>query len=92
MTYHDHGYLERKIDTLRCDLKDALKRIGQLEEAVSARPGPVAAEDASGAGTCPALGCSHLWSLHGPAGCTGKVFPAHSLTGEPCRCEHGARP
>jgi len=38
------------------------------------------------AGTCEA--CSHLRSLHGPGGCTAKVFPAHSLTGEPCPCEH----
>lgn len=45
-------------------------------------------EDAPPAnGNCPALFCSHLWTLHGPDGCTGKVFPAHSLTGEPCPCK-----
>ena len=32
-------------------------------------------------------GCWHLMSLHGPDGCTAKVYPAHSLTGEPCPCE-----
>lgn len=31
--------------------------------------------------------CWHLRSLHGPGGCTAKVYPAHSLTGEPCPCE-----
>lgn len=31
-------------------------------------------------------GCWHLMSLHGPDGCTAKVFPSHSLTGEPCPC------
>lgn len=36
--------------------------------------------------TCPA--CFHLWSLHGIDGCAGKVFPAHSLSGEPRPCEH----
>lgn len=51
-------------------------------------PAPAAAIEAGTGGTCPALGCSHLWSLHGPAGCAGKVFPAHSLSGEPCPCEH----
>lgn len=38
------------------------------------------------AGTCQA--CWHQWSLHGPGGCTAKVYPAHSLTGEPCPCKH----
>jgi hypothetical protein len=32
--------------------------------------------------------CWHLMSLHGPGGCSAKVYPAHSLTGEPCPCEH----
>jgi len=32
--------------------------------------------------------CGHLWSKHGPDGCTAKVYPAHSLEGEPCPCEH----
>ena len=32
-------------------------------------------------------GCWHLISLHGPNGCAGKVYPAHSLEGEPCPCE-----
>jgi hypothetical protein len=32
--------------------------------------------------------CWHLWSVHGAPGCNGKVFPSHSLTGEPCPCEH----
>jgi hypothetical protein len=32
--------------------------------------------------------CWHLWSLHGPEGCQGKEYPAHSLTGEPCSCTH----
>lgn len=36
-------------------------------------------------GNCPA--CRHLWSLHGVTGCTCKVYPAHSLGGEPCPCE-----
>ncbi len=40
--------------------------------------------------TCQA--CWHMWRLHGPGGCTGKVFPAHSLTGEPCPCEHEGPP
>jgi hypothetical protein len=40
-------------------------------------------------GNCEA--CWHLWSKHGPDGCTGKVFPAHSLTGEPCPCEHAGK-
>lgn len=31
--------------------------------------------------------CGHLWSKHGPDGCTAKVYPAHSLEGEPCPCE-----
>jgi hypothetical protein len=37
-------------------------------------------------GNCEA--CWHLWSVHGPDGCTGKVYPSYSLTGEPCTCEH----
>jgi len=43
--------------------------------------------------------CWHLWSKHGPDGCTAKIFPksqwpggprrsSHSLTGEPCPCGH----
>lgn len=40
------------------------------------------------AGNCPA--CWHLWRLHGPRGCSAKVYPAHSLTGEPCPCEQSA--
>jgi hypothetical protein len=35
---------------------------------------------------CPA--CLHLRTLHGPAGCAAKVYPSHSLDGEPCPCEH----
>ena len=38
------------------------------------------------AGNCEA--CWHLWSKHGPDGCLAKAYPAHSLTGEPCPCEH----
>lgn len=41
------------------------------------------------AGSCCA-GCGHLVRLHERGGCTGKVYPSHSLTGEPCPCE--ARP
>ena len=59
---------------------DAIREVSAVKAAASGN---------SNTGTCPA--CSHLLSLHGPAGCTGKVFPAHSLTGEPCRCESGAR-
>lgn len=32
--------------------------------------------------------CWHLWFLHGERGCGAQVYPAHSLTGEPCPCEH----
>jgi hypothetical protein len=39
-------------------------------------------------GNCEA--CWHLWSLHGPDGCTAKVYPSRSLQGEPCPCEHVA--
>lgn len=37
-------------------------------------------------GNCGA--CWHLWSKHGPGGCLALVYPAHSLNGEPCPCEH----
>jgi hypothetical protein len=40
------------------------------------------------AGNCPA--CFHLWRLHGADGCGGKIYPAHSLDGLPCPCEHAA--
>jgi hypothetical protein len=36
---------------------------------------------------CPA--CGHLWEKHGPDGCKARIYPAWSLTGEPCPCEHG---
>lgn len=41
--------------------------------------------DAAGQ-NCPA--CLHLWTLHDADGCDAKVYPAHSLNGEPCPCEH----
>jgi hypothetical protein len=44
------------------------------------------AEIAAAPGNCPA--CGHLWTLHGADGCHGKVYPAHSLAGEWCPCEH----
>lgn len=39
-------------------------------------------------GNCEA--CWHLWTLHNAEGCTAKVYPSHSLQGEPCPCEHSA--
>lgn len=35
-------------------------------------------------------GCWHLWKHHAEDGCRGKIYPAHSLTGEPCPCERTA--
>lgn len=46
------------------------------------------ADDAP-AENCPA--CWHLWTLHESGVCCGKVYPAHSLTGEPCPCERERR-
>jgi hypothetical protein len=42
----------------------------------------------AGGQSCPV--CGHLWTLHGPDGCGAKVYPAHSLDGEPCPCEDAA--
>lgn len=64
------------------------KYVDAIREVAAVKAAANRSEDT---GTCPALACSHLWSLHGPDGCTGKVFPAHSLTGEPCPCKRGAR-
>jgi len=50
-------------------------------------PDMFTAPDATGQ-NCPA--CWHLWTLHGADGCGGKVYPAHSLDGLPCPCEHTA--
>lgn len=37
-------------------------------------------------GNCSA--CWHLWRVHDSSGCTGRIYPPHSLGGEPCPCEH----
>ncbi len=66
--------------------KALMAGLGPDEVELRANAGPHQAS-----GTCPALACSHLWSLHGPGGCTGKVFPAHSLAGQRCPCEHAGR-
>ena len=36
--------------------------------------------------------CWHLWTLHRKGVCQGKVYPAHSLGGEPCPCENRPGP
>ena len=48
---------------------------------------PKAADDADSR-NCPA--CWHLWTLHGADGCGAKAYPAHSLSGTLCPCEHTA--
>jgi hypothetical protein len=34
------------------------------------------------------VACWHLWTLHSDDGCTAKVFPAGSIDGVRCPCEH----
>ncbi len=59
-----------------------------LEEFVSSLGAVFPDEAVQDSGWCPA--CWHMWSLHTAGGCTAKVYPAHSLTGKPCPCEHAA--
>jgi len=74
----------------RDDDPGALKLAAEdwLEEFVTSLGAVFPDEAVQDPGWCPA--CWHMWSLHAAGGCTAKVYPAHSLTGKPCPCEHAA--
>jgi hypothetical protein len=61
-----------------------LRQTATMAERNTGTPDLFTGPDATGQ-NCP--DCWHLWTLHRKGWCGGKIYPAHSLDGEPCPCE-----